>query len=121
MLKDHIEWVLEMNVQDGMTGAVQPLVDEMVAATEANEPGAQTYEYHLTSDGTRCTVLERYADNDAAMVHLQNFGTHFAERFLAVFAPVRFTVYGPSDEALRSALAGFGATFESRIGGFYRA
>lgn len=119
-MNDHIEWVLEMNIQDGMSDAVQPLIDEMVAATQANEPGALTYEYYLTDDGTQCTVLERYADSDAAMVHLENFGTHFAERFLATFAPVRFTVYGPSTETLRAALAGFGATFDTRIGGFQR-
>lgn len=119
-MKNHIEWVLEMNVQDNMSDAVQPLIEEMVAATQANEPGTLTYEYYLTEDHSQCTVLERYAENDAAMIHLENFGTHFAERFLTVFAPVRFTVYGPSDETLRAALAGFGAVFETRIGGFHR-
>lgn len=119
-MEDHIEWVLEMTIQDGKRDAVQPLIDEMVAATQANEPGALTYEYYLTDDQTRCTVLERYANNDAAMAHLQNFGTHFAERFLAVFAPIRFTVYGPSNDTLRAALAGFGATFEARASGFHR-
>lgn len=119
-MNDHIEWVLEMNIQDGMADAVQPLVDEMVTATKVNEAGALAYEYHLTEDGTRCTVLERYADNDAVLTHLDNFGTYFAERFLTVFAPVRFTVYGPSNDLVRAALAPFGATFESRVSGFHR-
>ncbi|MDW3181345.1 MULTISPECIES: putative quinol monooxygenase [unclassified Roseobacter] len=119
-MEDHIEWVLEMTIQDGMYDGVQPLIDEMVAATQANEPGALVYDYHLTEDKTRCTVLERYADNDAALLHLQNFGAHFADRFLAAFAPERFTVYGPSNDALRAALSGFGATFETRVGGFCR-
>ncbi|WP_300056389.1 antibiotic biosynthesis monooxygenase [uncultured Roseobacter sp.] len=119
-MQDHIEWVLEMTIQDGRSDAVQPLIDEMVAATQANEPGALTYEYYLSEDGARCTVVERYADNDALMLHLKNFGEHFAERFLAVFAPTRFTVYGPADATSRAALADFGATFESRIGGFHR-
>ncbi|MBW4707085.1 antibiotic biosynthesis monooxygenase [Roseobacter sp. YSTF-M11] len=119
-MNDHIEWVLEMNVQDGQGDAVQPLVDEMVAATLKTEPGALTYEYYVTPDRTRCTVLECYVDSDAAMTHLANFGANFADRFLTTFTPVRFTVYGPANDDVQSALAGFGATFEGRVGGFHR-
>ncbi len=119
-MSEIIEWVLEMDIQPGQAANVQPLVDEMVAATQATEPGALHYEYFLNADITRCTVLERYADNAAVMTHLANFGTHFAPRFLATFAPVRFTVYGPADAQVRAALAGFGATHEDRISGFAR-
>lgn len=119
-MSDHIEWVLEMDVQDGMSEAVLPLISEMVIATRENEPGALTYEYYLTEDKSRCTVLERYADSDALMTHLGNFRTHFAERFFKTFAPVRFTVYGPANDTVRSALSELGATFDSRIGGFHR-
>lgn len=119
-MSDVIEWVLEMDIQPGQAENVQPLVDEMVKATEADEPGALHYEYHLNADKTRCTVLERYADNTAVMVHLGNFGTKFADRFLTAFVPVRFTVYGPANAEVRAALAGFGATHEERISGFHR-
>jgi quinol monooxygenase YgiN len=115
-----IEWVLEMAINPGQMPQVQPLLDEMVAATKADEPGALHYEYYLNADHSRCTVIERYADNAAVMVHLGNFGAKFAERFLATFAPVRFTVYGPADATVRAALAGFGATHEEMIAGFHR-
>ncbi|MBI1169789.1 antibiotic biosynthesis monooxygenase [bacterium] len=119
-MSDIIEWVLEMQIQDGQADKVQPLVDEMVAATRASEPGALHYEYFLNADRTRCTVIERYADNAAVKQHLANFGTHFATRFFAAFAPLRFVIYGPADDEVRAALAGNGATFESRIAGFHR-
>ena len=115
-----IEWVLEMRVQEGQAENVQPLLDEMVKATKADEPGALHYEYYMNDDRSTCTVLERYADNDAAMVHLGNFGAKFADRFLAAFAPERFVVYGPANSELKSALAGFGATFQSMTAGFNR-
>lgn len=115
-----IEWVLEMDIQAGQTDYVLPLVAEMAKATQADEPGALTYEYYLNADKTRCTVLERYADNAAVMVHLGNFGTKFAERFMATFAPVTFTVYGPANEEVRAALAGIGATHQDFIAGFSR-
>lgn len=115
-----IEWVLEMDVQAGQTDKVQPLIDEMVAATKADEPGALHYEYYMTPDRSRCTVLERYADNDAVMTHLGNFGAKFAERFLSCFVPVKFTVYGNANEEVRAALTGFGATHEAMAAGFHR-
>lgn len=117
---DIIEWVLEMRVQDGQAENVQPLIEEMVAATHADEPGALHYEYYMNEDRSRCTVLERYADNAAAMVHLGNFGAKFADRFLAAFAPERFTVYGPAEDDLREALVGFGATHLEMAAGFHR-
>ncbi|WP_370399514.1 putative quinol monooxygenase [Sulfitobacter sp. JB4-11] len=119
-MSDIIEWVLEMRVQDGQADKVQPLLDEMVAATQADEPGALHYEYYMNTDHSLCTVLERYENNTAAMIHLGNFGTKFADRFLAAFAPERFTVFGPAEDDLRSALAGFGATHLEMVAGFHR-
>lgn len=119
-MSDIIEWVLEMRVQDGQDANIQPLLDEMVAATQADEPGALHYEYYMNEDRSTCTVLERYADNGAVMAHLGNFGAKFAERFLAAFAVERFTVYGPANDEVRQALAGFGASHQNLIAGFHR-
>jgi len=119
-MSDIIEWVLEMRVQDGQADNVQPLLDEMVAATKADEPGAIHYEYYMPEDRSTCTVLERYADNAAVMAHLGNFGAKFADRFLAAFAPERFIVYGPANAEVRAALAGFGAEHREMVAGFHR-
>ena len=119
-MSDIIEWVLEMRIQDGQTDNVQPLISEMVDATQRDEPGALHYEYFLSEDGRTCTVLERYADNAAVMVHLTNFGAKFADRFLTIIAPERFAVFGPADAQVREALAGFGATHHAFAAGFHR-
>jgi quinol monooxygenase YgiN len=119
-MSDIIEWVLEMRVQDGQADHVQPLLDEMVKATRADEPGALHYEYYMPEDRSTCTVLERYADNAAVMAHLANFGEKFAPRFLAAFTPERFVVYGPASDEVRTALAGFGATHQQMVAGFHR-
>jgi len=119
-MSDVIEWVLEMRVQDGQADSVQPLLDEMVGATQADEPGALHYEYFMPEDRSTCTVLERYSDNAAVMAHLGNFGAKFADRFLTAFAPIRFTVYGPANDEVRAALVGFGATHQERVAGFHR-
>lgn len=119
-MSDVIEWVLEMQVQDGQADNVMPLLKDMVAATQADEPGALHYEYYMPEDGSTCTVLERYSDNAAVMVHLGNFGAKFAERFMTCFAPTRLTVYGPANAEVMDALAGLGATNQARVAGFHR-
>ena len=119
-MSDVIEWVLEMRVNEGKADMVQPLLDEMVAATQADEPGALHYEYYMSKDRGTCTVLERYADNAAIMTHLDNFGAKFAERFLATFSPQSFVLYGPANQEVVTALAGFGATQHDRVAGFHR-
>lgn len=115
-----IEWVLELDVQDGQADNIGPLLEEMVAATKADEPGTLHYEYYANADHTKITVLERYADNAAAMVHMGNFGAKFADRFIAAFAPIRFTVFGPAEDDLRAAVAGFGAVHMDHYKGFAR-
>ena len=119
-MTDNIQWILEMAVRGDDPAAVKSLVDEMVRATQSNEPGALIYEYYLSEDKSRCSVVERYADNAAVMVHLKNFETHFAERFFALFEPKLFRVYGPANEDVRSALGSLGATFDDAVGGFER-
>jgi len=91
--------MLELQVNDGRENEVRPLMEEMVASTEANEPGTLNYEWSFSDDGRTCHLYERYRDSEAAMIHGRTFGETFAPRFLEVFTPTRFTFYGsPSDE-----------------------
>lgn len=119
-MSEAISWVLELAVQDGQAGAVKPLVTEMSDATQTNEEGALAYEWYVSEDGGTVHIYERYADSVAALIHLDNFGRNFAERFLTIFAPVRLVVYGEPTDQLRDALAGLGATHLGTLGGFTR-
>ena len=112
-----VSWNLQLSVQDGRLDDARALMAEMVESTR-QEPGAKGYEWFLRSDGTECHILERYADSEAVLNHLGNFGSNFADRFLACFAPTALFVYGePSDEA-RAALDGFGAVYLGTLGGY---
>ena len=119
-MSDIIEWVLVLEVKDGQAENVQSLLDEMVSATKDNEPGTLHYEYYANDDLSQVTVLERYKNTDAAMVHMGNFGAKFAPQFLTAFAPISFSVFGPAGVPLKEALAPFGATFTPMISGFHR-
>ncbi len=118
-MSDTVSWNLQMSVREGQLSDARDLMPEMVEATR-DEAGTLGYEWFLGGDGTVCHIHERYADSDAAMVHLGNFGAKFAERFLQCFEPTGLFVYGePSDEA-RAALDGFGAVYLGTFGGFSR-
>jgi quinol monooxygenase YgiN len=115
-----VHWVLELAIKDGEFGAFETLMNDMVSAARANEPGTTHYEWFLSDDKSRCHTYERFVDSAAAMTHLGNFGAHFAERFIAVFEPTRLTVFGDPSAEVRGALAGFGAVHMEMAGGFAR-
>ena len=115
-----VSWNLQMAVRDGQLDNARNLMNEMIAATKQDEPGTQLYEWFFSQDGKTCHISERYDDSGAVMVHLGNFGSKYADRFLACFEPTALWVYGdPSPEA-RAALDGFGAVYLARVGGFTR-
>ena len=116
---DHISWNLKLSVNDGKLDDFRSLMNEMVAATK-DESGCMTYDWSVMPDGSEVHIQERYADNDAALVHLGNFGAHFADRFMACVTPRSFVVYGPSNESIRGALTPMGAVFMDHLGGFRR-
>ena len=118
-MSNAISWNLQLSVRSGCLDDARSLMNEMVEATR-DEEGTEGYEWFLSGDGTACHICERYADSDAVMVHLGNFGTRFADRFLACFEPNALYVYGePSDNA-QAALDGFSATYFGTFGGFSR-
>ncbi len=118
-MPDTISWNLELTVREGRLDDARSLMNEMVAST-LQEPGTQGYQWYLSEDGKLCHLHERYADNAAAEVHIGNFSSRFAERFLTCFEPLSLTAYGEPNAQVRAALDGFGAVYLTWLGGFSR-
>ena len=112
-----ISWNLQLAVHDGRLADARNLMKEMVTVTE-QEDGVLGYEWFLSEDGTVCHTNERYTDSAAVLVHLGNFGSKFADRFLACFTPTALFVYGEPSAEARAALDGFGARYLGWLGGF---
>ena len=119
-MSDNVHWLLQLNIKEGELDNLKALMNEMVEATQANEPGTTNYEWFVSDDGKTCHIYERYVDSAATMVHLGNFGANFAERFLAILEPTSFVVYGDPSNEVREALAGMGAVHMSQTAGFTR-
>jgi len=119
-MSGQVYWVLELEIHPGRETEGHAVMAEMVQATRESEPGTLHYEWSFGSDARTCHTYERYADSAAVMTHLGNFGARFAGRFLEVFKPVRFTVYGEPSAEVREALAGFSPVFLKPAAGFTR-
>ncbi len=73
--------------QPGKEAEAEKAIGEMVAAVEANEPGALTYIMHRSQkDPGEITVFEVYADDEALgthnqTAHMAQFRSHFGPLF----------------------------------------
>ena len=119
MTMQNISWSLKLSVSDGHLEQFRDLMNEMVEHTRA-EGGCMTYDWYVMADGSEVHIQERYADNEAALSHLANFGANFAERFMALVTPRSFVVYGPANDDIKGALSPMGAVFMDHFGGFRR-
>lgn len=114
-----VSWIIELAVKPGQLENFRALKDEMVASTQT-EPDTLSYDWWVSEDGSAVHIYERYADSDALLAHLTGFGEKFAERFLTMVEPGRFTVYGEPKEDAREAMSGFNPTYLGSFGGFTR-
>lgn len=119
-MDEQVYWILECDIRPGEMKSLLGVMNDLVEATRANEPGTLNYEWSLSADGRRCYLFERFADSAAAVTHLATFGKHFAKRFDAALQATRMVVYGDADDQVKSALSGLGAEYMKPLGGFSR-
>ena len=114
-----VSWIIEVAVKPGQLDNFRKLMDEMVESTQA-EPETLSYDWFVSADGSAVHIYERYADSEALVTHITGFGEKFAERFLSMVDPVKFTVYGEPSAEAREAMSGFSPTYLGTFGGFVR-
>ena len=119
-MSENVFWVVEVAIRPGQREAFEALMNDMVAATQANEPGALNYEWFISEDGTTCHIYERYADSAAVMAHMGKTFSTFGERWAAAVEPTRMTIYGTPSDEVRAMLTGAGGTVMAPWGGFLR-
>ena len=117
-MSDNVFWVVELAIRPGQLQAFKALMNEMVEATQANEPGALNYEWFISGDGTTCHIYERYADSAAVMTHMGNFAA-FGERWTAAVEATGMTLYGTPSDEVKAVFGGTG-TLMAPLGGFVR-
>ena len=118
-MSDNVSWNLRLSIQDGQLDNFLALMAEMVDSTQT-ESGTLSYEWFLNEDKVNCHINEKYADSDAVMVHLGNFGSKFAARLMEYVEVNSISVYGNPSDQVRGGLAGLNPVYHELIGGFAR-
>ncbi len=119
-MTENVYWLLTVDVNPGKMDDATSLMQEMVSATQDNEPGTLNYEWNFSADKSSIHLFERYANSEAIMIHLGNFGSKYAERFMQCFSPTGLSVYGKPSADVQDALAAFGPVYYSQAAGFAR-
>jgi quinol monooxygenase YgiN len=112
-----ISWWVELIVRPGCLDVFEALTGEMVASTRA-ESGVLAYQRFISEDRQIVYVHECYENSDAAAAHLVKFAATFGERYGRLVTRNRFVVFGDPNEALRTLLDRYGATYHRPFGAF---
>jgi quinol monooxygenase YgiN len=113
-------FTVEFAIEEGKLDAFDTIATAM-AAGSAQEPGTLAYEFCLSSDRTRCRLVEMYAGPDAVLAHLTGpVVQDLVPRALAVATISSLEVYGDPGPKAAEMLAAAGAQFFGRWRGFTR-
>jgi len=117
-MNDQISWDLEVAILPGQLDNFRAVARDLIAATEP-EPGALSYEYKLSNDGTACHIYERYQNSAAVLAHVESFH-HFAERFMQTCHPTSLHIYGTPSDEVKAEFADLHPVYFTWFGGFNR-
>jgi quinol monooxygenase YgiN len=71
-MTDYIRATAEVSIPHGKINEFKVLSAGIMHKVEANEPDTLSYEYFLSSDESKCYVVQLYKDSEAVLAHLEN-------------------------------------------------
>ena len=100
MAQNDLRLLAVLRVKPGRLDDFKAGIREVVGVTD-QQNSALSYEWYLNADETECHALERYADNDAFVAHIQSVvGTEILPRLRDTWELTQLDVYGDlSDQA----------------------
>lgn len=119
-MSDHVYWILTADINEGQMDNFKSFMSELVEVTKRDEPGALNYEWSISADNKTIHLFERYANSEATLIHMDNFGKNFAKRYMEIFTPKTFTLYGNPSEGVIKAVAPMQPRQLTPVGGFSR-
>ena len=88
---------------------------------DEKEPQTLVYQYHFSNEENKVFLLEIYPNNQAALIHMDNFvGSKWEAEFEKNFSISNFQVLGNANSKLKKSLAPFTKDFRSNLIGFDR-
>ena len=117
---DSIIFYLDLNIKNNSVN-VEEFLDGVVKSVNESEPGTILYEYYLSEDKKKVSLIEIYKTDADALIHMKNFlAAPHSGPFLETFEIESFKVMGNSSYELKEILNDFTGDHRKLIHGFKR-
>ena len=118
---DVIVFAIDLEIIDGKKRNARNFVSRIAENVENKEPQTLVYQYHFSKKENKVFLLEIYPNNEAALIHMNNFlGSEWEEEFVKNFSISNFQVLGNANSKLKKSLEPFTKDFRSNLIGFDR-
>ena len=117
-----ITFILQMSVVPETDDIARWITDRSARVTfEFEEIKTRRFEWFLSSDNAKATLIEIFEDSDGALTRVQNLiSSPIAPEWMDRFQIESLTVLGEVSEGLREALASMTPDIRTYAGGFTR-
>ena len=118
---DVIVFAIDLEIVDSKRENARNFVSRITENVENKEPQTLVYQYHFSKKENKVFLLEIYPNNEAALIHMNNFlGSEWEEEFVKNFSISNFQVLGNANSKLKKSLEPFTKDFRSNLIGFDR-
>jgi quinol monooxygenase YgiN len=118
---DVIVFAIDLEIIDGQKKNAGNFVSKITDNVNNKEPQTLVYQYHFSKEENKVFLLEIYPNNEAALIHMNNFlGSKWEEEFVKNFSISNFQVLGNANSKLKKSLEPFTKDFRSNLIGFDR-
>jgi predicted ester cyclase len=117
---EKVGFVIELSINKGSNvEEVKTLLKQLTEFMRTNEQEAYDYGYYISEDGKRITLIEKYLNSQAAILHADNFeGGSNMKPFMDSFTIESFILIGNSSKALQDRIKAYGVKPRKLIGGW---
>ena len=118
---DVIVFAIDLEIIDGQKKSARNFVSRITDNVNNKEPQTLVYQYHFSKEENKVFLLEIYPNNEAALIHMDNFlGSKWEAEFVKNFLISNFQVLGNANSKLKKSLEPFTKDFRSKQIGFDR-
>ena len=120
LTNEKVGFILELSVnKEYSLDQVKSLLENLTIFMRKNEPDAYDYGYYISPNGKKITLIEKYKNSKAAILHADNFenGPNM-KPFLNTFKINSFILIGNSTEELKNRIKSYGVEPRVLIGGW---
>ena len=120
LTNEKVGFVIELSINRGYSlNEVKTFLEKLTNFMRKNEPDAYDYGYYISLNEKKITLIEKYKNSEAAILHAENFenGPNM-KPFLNTFKINSFILIGNSTEELKNRIKAYGVEPRVLIGGW---